>query len=382
MSLLITGSTGFLGNGLLHLLEHKKYNKKIYLTIRNKNNKKAIDRFNELKQTFSSLHLILIEHDLLKISELSFYVEHIIHCAASIHFCLELQEAIIQNVDNVIELIKFAKNNSIKNFVHISTAYVCEHGRIAKRKFTNLKVLGDVKQLYSNIKSNEITFTEILTKKFFPNTYCFTKCLAEKMIELEIKNNSNIHFSIIRPSIITNARLIPYPGWFKGYSGTIGVHKLIHSKMLNYIVCNKNIIQDYIPVDLVSSKIYNSIKKKQKIIQFSTSYLQISIKDGLSTIYRYNPSFQFIYSYDLTYYISKYYKLLQIICCIIYYYVLSLYDIKYKHKMNKMIKLLDMINNIQSIFHHILHNTYYFPTPKKQFDKNYYKIMNEHIYNH
>jgi len=382
MSLLITGSTGFLGNGLLHFLEHKKYNEKIYLTIRNKNNKKAIDRFDELKQTFSSLHLILIEHDLLKISELSLYVEHIIHCAASIHFCLELQQAIIQNVDNVIELIKFAKNNFIKNFVHISTAYVCEHGRIAKKKFTNLKVLGDMKQLYSNIKLNDITFTEILTKKFFPNTYCFTKCLAEKMIELEIKNKSNIHFSIIRPSIITNSRLIPYPGWFKGFNASIGLHKLIHSKMLNHIVCNVNTVLDYIPVDLVSSKIYNSILKKQKIIQFSTSYLQIYIKDSYSTINNYNPSFQFKYSYDLPYYISKYYKLLQIICCIVYYYVLSLYEFKYKYKMNKMIKLLDIINNIQSIFHHFLHNTYYFPTNKKRSNKNYYKIMNEHIYNH
>jgi len=47
MSLFITGSTGFLGTGLLHLLEKKKYKNPIYLLIR----EKKITALIELKAT-------------------------------------------------------------------------------------------------------------------------------------------------------------------------------------------------------------------------------------------------------------------------------------------------------------------------------------------
>jgi nucleoside-diphosphate-sugar epimerase len=378
MSLLITGSTGFLGSGLLYFLQSKKYSGLIHLLIR-KNDKTALERFNSIKKEFTLLRLNLIEEDLLQISSITLTVDYIINCAASIDFSLELQQATIQNVDGLIELIKFAKKNNIKKFIHISTAYVVEHGKIAKEKFTNLKVFGNINKFYLKIKSNQITFADILTKKFFPNTYCFTKCLAEKIIEKEIKKN-DIIFSIIRPSIITNAETIPYPGWFKGYSAAIGLHKLIHSNLLNVLICNKNTLLDYIPVDHVASQIYNSLELENHNIKFVTSYFRPSLSDTLlySTIFN---NIKIIYEPQITYYLYKYYNLLKITICILYYYLLSWINEKYIYKKNKFIKIFHIVNSIQKKFNHFLHNTYYFNTTKTNTNVDYYRTMNIYIKN-
>jgi len=116
MSLLITGSTGFLGNNFLHLLQKYEYPNIIYLLIRDKN-QNAMERFIEIKNVFHKLNLHLIDIDLSQISSLDLKVDRIIHCAASISFDLELQEAVKQNVDNVIEIIKYANKNKISKII-------------------------------------------------------------------------------------------------------------------------------------------------------------------------------------------------------------------------------------------------------------------------
>jgi nucleoside-diphosphate-sugar epimerase len=377
MILFITGSTGFLGTGLLHVLQSKNYTDLIYLLIRKKNDKTAIERFHVIQKEFPALQLQLIEKDILQIAELSLPVDCIINCAASIDFCLELQDAMIQNVDGLLELIKFAKRNQVKQFIHISTAYVAEHGKIAKEKFINLKVLGNITDVYAKIKKNDITFADILTKKFFPNTYCFTKCLAEKCIEREIKKKKII-FSIIRPSIITNSESIPSPGWFKGYSAAIGLHKLIHLNVLNILIVNKNTILDYIPVDHVAKQIYNSLDHPETTIKYVTSYFRPSFSDTLlySSIFN---NIKIIYAPNISYYIFKYYNLLKIVAGILYYYLLSCLNKKYISKKNKLIKLFHIVNTIQDNFNHFLHNTYYFNNSYANANIDYYHTMNLYI---
>lgn len=381
MSLFITGSTGFVGTGLLHLLQLKKYTGLIYLLIREKNDKTALERFNLIQKEFPVLQLRLIERDILKIATLSLHVDSIINCAASIDFCLEIQEAIIQNVDGLLELIKFAKRNNIKNFIHISTAYVAEHGKLAKEKFINLKVLGNINELYSNIKTQKITFSEILTKKFFPNTYCFSKCLAEKYIEKEMKNKKII-FSIIRPSIITNAESMPYPGWFKGYSAAIGIHKLFLSNTLNVLICNKNTNLDYIPIDHVANQIYNSLNQTESNIKFVTSFYKPTVYDLKTQSYDFNVSMYLFDNKNITYYLYKYYNLFKIALGILYYYFLSWINIIYKHKKNKLIKIFKIVYSIQKSFGHFLNNTYYFNTANAtNTPLNYSYTMNNSIKN-
>lgn len=44
----------------------------------------------------------------------------------------------------------------------------------------------------------------------FPNTYIFTKNLAEKIIKI---NGAGLPIAIVRPSIIFSAIKHPFPGW-------------------------------------------------------------------------------------------------------------------------------------------------------------------------
>ena len=394
MSLFITGSTGFLGSGLLHLLDENNYQHPIYLLIRKKK-LSALERFKEIQNNFPLLKLHLVESEMLELSKLTLHVDYIINCAASIEFNLELQEAMIQNVDGLLQLVEFAKNNNIKNFIHISTAYVSPPEENAEEKFVKIKNLENIDSLYLNIKSNKITFTDITKQTYFPNTYCFTKWIAEKFIEKEVKNNNNIFFQIIRPSIITNSVKTPYPGWFKGYGATIGIHKLITSNLLNVLICNKNTKLDYIPVDYVAKKIYKSLfincdttkenskeNRKKYVIKHSTSFFTPSIYETIEILNKNNFNINIFEKKNLIYYFYKHYNTLKIITMIILNYFMG-YILRgiYKKNIyvaNKLIKILFLVNNIQSSFNHFLHNTYYFKTKiNNTIDKNYeyYNIM-------
>ena len=86
----------------------------------------------------------------------------------------------------------------------------------------------------------------------FPNTYTFTKNLAEKYIK---KNQGDVKCVIWRPSIIASSLEQPFKGWTDSMSaaggltvlGTIGVLRFMHIPKPNPF--------DIIPVDIVSNGI-------------------------------------------------------------------------------------------------------------------------------
>ena len=174
MSILLTGSTGFLGNGLLYLISNSdnidKYrNTIIYLIIRSKKNDSACSRLEQLRKLFPTLLLELFHDDLSTIGyyepEESIKIETIINCAAAIDFNLSIQEALEQNVSNMRNLITFSKKNKVKKFIHISTAYVNDaYNRDIKNEFVDLKLITDecdIDQIYFNIKNAKISFEQI-----------------------------------------------------------------------------------------------------------------------------------------------------------------------------------------------------------------------------
>ena len=52
-----------------------------------------------------------------------------------------------------------------------------------------------------------------------PNTYTYTKALAEQVLEIEC---GNVPLVIVRPSIVTAAEKEPYPGWIDNINGPTG----------------------------------------------------------------------------------------------------------------------------------------------------------------
>ncbi len=372
MKVLLTGSTGFLGNGLLHYLTYKnEVQNTYYLLIRDKKGSNALERINQIKSKFPKLHLELLQISLLDIGSHTLDIDCIINCAASIEFTLPLHDALQQNVDGLKQLLLFANKNNVKRFIHISTAYVsspCQE--TIKEDFVDLSVFGyDVNTLYSKIKNNEMAFNEIVKIKHFPNTYTFTKCLAEKMIEVEIQkltqtNNNNIIYTIVRPSIVTSAISVPYNGWFQGYAAALGFHSLIQSEYLPYMICNQQTLCNIVPIDYVCHIMYSSLLDEKHIIKHASSFFELfnieKKKICINTIYNLN-SFTTTTTTIYTIIISF------ISLCAIYFKIyvcnfLSFFDNSYMKMSKKLSFLYRIVNKVNDDFYYFFSNTYNFET--------------------
>ena len=379
MNILLTGGTGFLGTGFLHYLNYHNDKNTYYLLIRDKKNMTALNRFNKIKTNFPGLHLELLNISLYEIGSHTLAIDYIINCAASIDFNLLLTVAIQQNVDGLKQLIQFSKKNNVPKFIHISTAYVsdCRDERI-EEKFIDLHMFGDVNMFYDNIKQNKITFDEITQQKFFPNTYTFTKCLAEKMIEYEINNNTNIIYSIIRPSIITSAVKIPHNGWFQGYAAYLGINALIHSEYLPYLNCNLNVSLNIVPIDYVCHTMYLSLSDKQHIIKHSTAILNCETMGNLEHMYNIVYNNNIVVFKNTTNYIDLHYRYI-LFCIRVKMFLIYIYHFFDKTSMRTYNKLDVLYNTIYDIhfndlFKHFLSNTYNFDNKNTVIDRETFKL--------
>ncbi len=99
-----------------------------------------------------------------------------------------------------------------------------------------------------------------------PNTYTFTKALAETML---LKEAGNLPLAIVRPSIgktfinqsISAFKLIlllvlssinePLSGWCDNWNGPTGIVSAVGKGIFHTIMCNEDSIADFVPVDMV-----------------------------------------------------------------------------------------------------------------------------------
>ena len=79
-----------------------------------------------------------------------------------------------------------------------------------------------------------------------PNTYTFTKAIAEKLLEEE---HGEIPTAIVRPSIVTAALKEPLPGWIDNINGPTGVIAGGAKGILRVVRGNTNLVSDMVPVD-------------------------------------------------------------------------------------------------------------------------------------
>lgn len=376
MSILLTGSTGFLGNGLLYLISSSDYidtyrETVFYLVIRSKKSESACSRLEQMRSLFPTLRLELFYEDMSKIQdfETDKPIETIINCAAAIDFNLPIEEALEQNVSNMRNLIAFSKKNKVKNFIHISTAYVNDpYNNDIKNEFINLKLVTDdrnIDQLYEDIKESKISFKEIQNKQYFPNTYTFTKCLAELFIKKEMNsddgtNADRIEFKIIRPSVITVSNLVPYPGWFKGFAAYLGVGALIISSVFKYLNVDNNKI-NIVPVDYVCQIILNSIKStnNQTIHHATSPYGNYDLKE--------TETASQLYNLDYSVNVGSIKKCILKSCVLTKLYLYWMYTKSMSYGFESYIKVADKIKvlynvvyKLDSDFDYFTHHTYNF----------------------
>lgn len=85
-----------------------------------------------------------------------------------------------------------------------------------------------------------------------PNTYTLTKLMAERLVA---EFNDKLPLCIVRPSIVLSAVSEPFPGWKDNIHGVTGLFSGIACGMIRSVECDRNLVCDLIPVDIVSNTI-------------------------------------------------------------------------------------------------------------------------------
>lgn len=86
----------------------------------------------------------------------------------------------------------------------------------------------------------------------YPNTYTFTKSLAERTLE---KLHGDVKLSIVRPSIINSCIDEPLIGWTDTLAAAGGVTISLCLGLMHYVRAESNSILDMVPCDYVCNAI-------------------------------------------------------------------------------------------------------------------------------
>jgi alcohol-forming fatty acyl-CoA reductase len=184
-------------------------------------------------------------------------VTHVIHCAASVEFSLSLPIATDTNVTGALRVLELAKSCSrIVSFVNVSTAYVTPHPSPQERApFVTHERLAqlprDADLLYGSILGGRVDAKRLLAETGHPNTYTFTKCLAEHLL---VRRAGNLPLTLLRPSIVSASRSFPMPGWIDSPAAFAAFVALVGTGRLRVVAGDPEVRLDIVPCDEVARR--------------------------------------------------------------------------------------------------------------------------------
>ncbi|KAF2904474.1 hypothetical protein ILUMI_01714 [Ignelater luminosus] len=267
----VTGATGFLGRLLVEkLLRSCRDLKRVYILVRQKKDKTPEERF---KEYFDNVIYDPIKREYPKALEKVFIlsgdcalpdlglnekdketflseVDCIFHAAATVRFDEKIRIAAYINVRATRDLIKLAKQvKHLKSFVHVSTAYsFCTQPKIDEKFYDsalNGEQLLTLVEIFDEDKLEEMT--PLIIGKW-PNTYVFTKSIAENVVGNEA---ADLPLAIVRPSIVVATANEPIPGWIDNFYGATGVIAGAGLGIIRTLHCKPNNLADLVPADYV-----------------------------------------------------------------------------------------------------------------------------------
>ncbi|KAI4998825.1 hypothetical protein ZWY2020_054167 [Hordeum vulgare] len=325
-SVLITGSTGFLGKILVEkILRVQPGVRRIYLPVRAADSAAARRRV-ETEVLGKELFRVLREqHDggfddfiMEKVVALAGDVTHeafgidattlrdlqladelhvIVNSAATTNFYERYDVALDVNVMGVKHMCAFAKKcPNLEVLLHVSTAYVAgeKQGLVQERPFRDGETLRDgthldmdvelrlVKDVKKQMEADPDSPPKAERKAMkdlglsrarhfgWPNTYVFTKSVGEMVLGMEMRGEGNVPAVIIRPSIITSVKNDPLPGWIEG-TRTIDTFIIGYAKQnLSCFLANLNLIMDVMPGDMVVNAMMAATAAHASVSSFRT----------------------------------------------------------------------------------------------------------------
>ncbi|XP_074029506.1 fatty acyl-CoA reductase wat [Leptinotarsa decemlineata] len=264
----ITGGTGFMGKVLIEKLLRSTEVSTLYLLIREKKGKNIHTRIDEifddvvfdtLKRecpkfkhrieaipgdcSMSGLGICMTDRQTL-ISK----IDIVFHVAATVKFDESLNLAYTINVNGTKEVVDFARQMmNLKSLIYVSTAYAnCPRSEIDEKVYDHVIRYEDVKAVLEKLNKSE---AELLTPRIlgaWPNTYTFTKFLAESLIK---DIGGGLPIGIFRPSIVISTYKEPLEGWIDNLYGPTGVAAGAISGVLRVMPCARERTSDVVPVD-------------------------------------------------------------------------------------------------------------------------------------
>ena len=138
--------------------------------------------------------------------------EVVFHMAASLKLEATLKPNIIMNIVGTKNAINLAKQmRKLIQFVHLSTAFCNVEPKISEEKVYDFDHNPeDLINLTEWMSEESMTAMQKSILGVHPNTYTYTKRLAEILVRNEYEN---LPVCIVRPSIVTPSYIEPVPGW-------------------------------------------------------------------------------------------------------------------------------------------------------------------------
>lgn len=271
-NIFITGATGFVGLALVEkLLRCVPDIGTVYLLMRSKRGKDISSRledllkdriFNTLKEQkgdaqFHKLKAVAgdVGQDNLGLNPedertVVENVNFVFHSAATLDFEASLKTTVDINLLGTKRIVTLCKKiRNLKALLHVSSAYVNSNRKSAEEII--YPAPDDPERVIGLITTLDEADLDHITPSVLgnhPNTYTFTKALAEHVVANE---NGSFPTAIVRPSMIVGAWKEPVPGWTNSKNGPQGFIMGAAKGVVRRLPVDKQLIYDYIPVDVV-----------------------------------------------------------------------------------------------------------------------------------
>ncbi|KAH8318828.1 hypothetical protein KR074_007319 [Drosophila pseudoananassae] len=240
----LTGGSGFLGRVIIEKLLRTTEVKRIYVLLRSKSgqdikerfstweshpvfvgllqsNSKALQRVAPLCGDCQEPDLGLSNSDRQLLAE---EVQVVLHGAATVRFTEPLHIALAINTRATRLILELARQmRNLQVFVHVSTAYSnCVVDHIKERFYPEHLTCPAAKvlELNESLSSDLIDNMAPALLGRYPNTYTYTKALAEQVIQQEA---GDLPICIFRPGVIIASYKEPVSGWIDNLYGPIAV---------------------------------------------------------------------------------------------------------------------------------------------------------------
>ena len=188
-------------------------------------------------------------------------VTHMIHCAASVEFTQPLADALAVNTRGALHAVEIARACArLESYVGVSTAYVTPHpdpfgGAIHRVEEVLAPLPRDPEALFASLCAGGEDERRLLVETGHPNTYTFTKCLAEHLI---LARAGDLPMTIVRPSIVSACRSHPVAGWIDSGAAFAAFVAMIGAGKLRVIMGDPDTRLDVVPCDVVSQQIVSA----------------------------------------------------------------------------------------------------------------------------